>query len=174
MGRHLPPPFLWERINIKIIDTLAGMPHKFCRTTWEQYIHSIDSNLLVLLEEDAKVYDFEAQILPVIQACLSQPDKMQQAHQSFIAATNALAGKVDFDVDVILYLGLCNGAGWVTQLGGRWVLLLGIEKIVELNWICLDKMRSLIYHELGHVWYYTQGSPMPRGTWFAQWRLGKF
>lgn len=42
--------------------------------------------------------------------------------------------------------------GWVATLRGRDVILLGLEKIVELRWNTLDAMRGLIFHELGHVY----------------------
>ena len=49
-------------------------------------------------------------------------------------------------------MGLCCGAGWVTKLGGKTVVLLGLEKIMELNWHGMNSMLGLIYHELGHVY----------------------
>ena len=59
------------------------------------------------------------------------------------------------DIDIVLYVGLCNGAGWVTNINGRDVILLGVEKILELNWLDEASMCGLIYHELGHA-YHTQ------------------
>ncbi|MBQ1467766.1 MAG: hypothetical protein IIZ27_04745, partial [Solobacterium sp.] len=44
------------------------------------------------------------------------------------------------------------GAGWVTTINGKTVVLLGIEKIMELNWQDTDNMTGLIVHELGHVY----------------------
>lgn len=59
------------------------------------------------------------------------------------------------DIDIVLYVGLCNGAGWVTNINDRDVILLGVEKILELNWLDEASMCGLIYHELGHS-YHTQ------------------
>lgn len=56
------------------------------------------------------------------------------------------------NADVALYLGFCNGAGWVTDIDAKTVVLLGIEKIIELDWVSVDDMRGLVYHELGHVY----------------------
>ena len=56
------------------------------------------------------------------------------------------------DADLVLYLGLCNGAGWVTTVSGKTTILFGIEKIMELNWQDPGSMTGLIYHELGHVY----------------------
>ena len=63
----------------------------------------------------------------------------------------------ELEIDIVLYVGLCNGAGWVTNINGRDVILLGIEKILELNWYDEDSMRGLIYHELGHVYQMQYG-----------------
>lgn len=87
----------------------------------------------------------------------------ENAHLSFCKATDELEhtlyvqfGKT-LDIDIIFYLGLCNGAGWVTEYHGNTVILLGIEKIMELNWCSLDDMYGLIYHELGHVYHKKYG-----------------
>lgn len=66
--------------------------------------------------------------------------KLEQVHSSFVEATQRLQKRFieafgnDLDVDIILYLGLCNGAGWATSLTGKKTVLLGIEKIIELDW----------------------------------------
>ena len=39
------------------------------------------------------------------------------------------------DVEIVLYLGLCNGAGWVVTIDNKTYCLLGIEKILELNMV---------------------------------------
>ena len=54
-------------------------------------------------------------------------------------------------------MGLCNGAGWATSLDGRDAVLLGIEKIIELNWQDESAMQALIFHEIGHIWHKTYG-----------------
>ncbi|MCI5654784.1 MAG: hypothetical protein MR311_11035 [Lachnospiraceae bacterium] len=64
----------------------------------------------------------------------------------------AVPGAKELCLDGILYLGLCNAAGRVTMIHGRRVILLGIEKIMELNWCDINSMTGLIIHELGHVY----------------------
>lgn len=64
----------------------------------------------------------------------------------------------DLDIDIVLYIGLCNAAGWVTNINGRDVILLGVEKILELNWYDEDSMHGLIYHELRHVYHKQHGT----------------
>ena len=96
--------------------------------------------------------------LPVLNAVQHNPEQRETAVRSFLGVTENLDRKIQerfgrtVDCDVILYLGLCNGAGWVTTLNGKTVVLLGIEKIMELNWQDTDAMTGLIIHELGHVY----------------------
>ena len=59
---------------------------------------------------------------------------------------------------VVLYLGLCNAAGRETFLGGKKVVLLGVEKILELNWDSEEKLKALLYHEIGHIWHEIYGN----------------
>ena len=61
----------------------------------------------------------------------------------------------NIELEIILYLGLCNGAGWATTLNNKDVILLGIEKIIELNWYNEDDLKGLIFHEIGHIWHKT-------------------
>jgi hypothetical protein len=57
----------------------------------------------------------------------------------------------------MLYVGLCNGAGWVVNLDSEQYVLLGIEKIIELDWCDTKAMYGLIYHELGHIYQMQHG-----------------
>lgn len=117
------------------------------------------------MEGDASSYDFDKQVIPVITYALNNAVKLEQAHSSFVEVTQQLQKRVievfgdDLDVNIILYLGLCNGAGWATSLAGKKTVLLGIEKIIELDWCDLSSMSSLIYHKIGHIWYDTFDNP---------------
>ena len=88
---------------------------------------------------------------------------MGKLHNSFCKVTDGLHEKIiesfgkKIDVDIVLYVGLCNAAGWVTTINGKNVILLGIEKIFELNWYDENSMYGLIYHELGHVYHKQYG-----------------
>ncbi|MBO4235732.1 MAG: hypothetical protein J5928_04750 [Firmicutes bacterium] len=96
--------------------------------------------------------------LPVLNSVPNNIDKINRITQSFYAVTENLPEKISnkfgktLDVDIILYLGLCNGAGWVTTIGEKTTVLLGIEKIIELDWCDIYSMNGLILHELGHVY----------------------
>lgn len=88
-------------------------------------------------------------------------DFVSRNFQSVIDTLNDNLSKLfdtDPDINIILYLGLCNGAGWATTLDGKNTVLLGIEKIIELNWGSETNMRALILHEIGHLWHKMNGN----------------
>ena len=101
---------------------------------------------------------WEKDYLPVLNAVPHNIIRLDEITQSFYKITENLTEKIyhrfgkSLDVDIVLYLGLCNGAGWVTAINGKNTVLLGIEKIIELDWGGMDDMNGLILHELGHVY----------------------
>lgn len=154
---------------MRIIDTCPaflaayeGSVFRFER--WRSYIDSALPGLSPLLVSDVEEglhtggFTWENDCLPVLNAVARNGALRERAHDSFCRTTEDLERTIyarfgkSLDVDIIFYLGLCNGAGWVTQYHGRQAVLLGIEKIMELNWCGTDDMRGLIYHELGHVY----------------------
>lgn len=153
---------------LRIINTLgeigACFPGGvFDKSAWEGYARSFSKELCEKCESDAREYDFAGDILPVLNGVACAADDLAVACRSFEAVTSALQSRIsalfqdDIRLDIILYLGLCNGAGWATTLDGCDVVLLGIEKILELNWQGFDDMQGLILHEIGHIWHKTHG-----------------
>ena len=114
-------------------------------------------------------YSWENDILPVLDAVREEAERRVEAVRSFRAVTEHMDGKISrrfsrtVDADVILYFGLCSGAGWVTPVNGKTAVLLGIEKIIELGWCGENDMFGLIAHELGHV-YQDQYGVLRRDT----------
>ena len=53
------------------------------------------------------------------------------------------------DYNVVIYVGLENGAGWATEFMGRPSILFGLEAIAELNWY--ERLQGLVAHEFGHL-----------------------
>lgn len=158
---------------IKIIDTYSQIKNLFSSssfhyTKWKAYINSIYPGSSVLFENDIagyfenNNYTFEKDFLPIINAVHNHPD-LTTLHESFLLATHELNKKIvwkfhrELDIDIVLYLGLCNGAGWVTTINDTNTILLGIEKILELGWYSPASMYGLIYHELGHVYHNQYG-----------------
>ena len=98
-----------------------------------------------------------------------EKEKREEAIRSFHRVTDRLDERIfrrfgrTVDCDVVLFLGLCNGAGWVTPINRRTTVLLGIEKIMELDWCDEDAMTGLIVHELGHAYHAQYGKTQPEG-----------
>lgn len=158
---------------IRIIDTSDKIESlfidsKFNLTAWEIYINTIYENCSHYFTDDMNEciatgkYTFEYDFLPIINAVYKNP-KLDELCRNFKKVTSDLDSLViekfgrELDVDVVLYLGLCNGAGWVMNIGGRNTVMLGIEKIIELDWVDEISMIGLIYHELGHVYQMQYG-----------------
>lgn len=157
---------------IRVIDTYPLVADlfedgRFIFERWERYINSIYEDSASVFVDDMRQmcgegFTFEDSILPLLNA-VSDAEQCKKLHSSFLAVTEKLDEKVcrcfgrGIDCDVVLYLGLCNGAGWVTQINGRATVLLGIEKILELGWYEPEAMYGLVYHELGHIWHSCYG-----------------
>ncbi|MCM1254286.1 MAG: hypothetical protein NC321_15825 [Clostridium sp.] len=154
---------------MNIIDTYPAILTAYSGTTfsfakWKSYIDSALPGVFQTLVSDARKcletdkVCWETDYLPVLNHVAYDDELRKTAHASFCKATENLEHAIyvqfckKIDVDIIFYLGLCNGAGWVTEYHGHNAILLGIEKIMELNWCSLDDMYGLIYHELGHVY----------------------
>ena len=153
--------------TMKIINTCdiikSTFKNGFNIDLWREYAGEISEELASKCENDAKSYDFNKDVLPVIELALNEEkiDLVSKNFQSVIDTLNENLTKLfkeEPDIDIILYLGLCNGAGWATTLDGKNTVLLGIEKIIELNWCDETDMRALILHEIGHLWHKLNGN----------------
>lgn len=153
---------------MQIINTYESIKkafpdHTFVMDSWVKYASAISPELMEKCINDAEKYDFDGQVLPILNDALSHPAEMELLSNHFQTVINLLKlnySKLfdrDIPLDIILYLGLCNGAGQATTLGGRDVILLGMEKIIELQWYDEDGLLALIFHELGHVWHRIYG-----------------
>jgi hypothetical protein len=153
---------------IRIIDTYSKINTLFDKgnfnfSKWENYINEIYKDSANIFKGeineyiDSGKYTFKKDFLPIINA-VYENSNLDILHDSFSVVTSNLNENIiskfgkELNVDIVLYLGLCNGAGWVTKINGSNTVLLGIEKILELNWFDLKSMYGLVYHELGHVY----------------------
>lgn len=152
---------------MKIINTCEEIKATFVDgfniDLWRKYAKEISNELPSKCENDAKGYDFEKEVLPVLNLALNNEkiDFVNKNFQSVIKTLNSNLNKLfdkEPDINIVLYLGLCNGAGWATTLDGKNTVLLGIEKIIELGWGDETNMRALILHEIGHLWHKLNGN----------------
>ncbi len=151
---------------MKIIDTFDGIEScyddgEFKKSLWCNYMNVYLPFAKKIVEHVGGKYDFENDILPVLNNIPVQKEKLFEAHNSFCELVDGIDEKVksalgaELDVTVVFYLGLCCGAGWaVENLKGKKYVLLGAEKIVELDWCDKAQMAGLIYHEIGHLWHF--------------------
>ena len=152
---------------MRIINSCDSIKSTFCNgfdlVLWHKYAAEISSELPQKCKSDAKSYDFNKDVLPVLEAALNTDkiDFVSKNFQTVVDTLNANLSKLfdtEPDINIVLYLGLCNGAGWATTLDGKNTVLLGIEKIIELNWGDETNMRALILHEIGHLWHKLNGN----------------
>ncbi len=152
---------------MKIINSCLKIKSYFSNgfnmSVWRKYASEISEELPTKCENDAQKYDFNNDILPVIKNTLSNEkiDLVSRNFQTVIDTLNENLSKLfenEPDITIVLYLGLCNGAGWATTLDGKNTVLLGVEKIIELNWGDEINMRALILHEIGHLWHKLNGN----------------
>ena len=150
---------------MKIINTINKIDicfenGVFSKSGWDTYMEKVYPAAKKLVEADSASYHFERDILPVMNMVCANKDKLRRLNESFEKITDKLEEKIaatigtTIDADIVLYLGLCNGAGWATKVENRPVVLLGIEKIIELGWTDELSMIGLVYHELGHLWHF--------------------
>lgn len=126
-------------------------------SSWRDYINNDD--ICKLCIDDALKYDLDKQVIPIIKSCLASSEKLKTAYENFLAAYKIIIPRFEsqfgsVDMKIVLYLGLCNGAGWVVQYNGKKYILFGLEKIIELGWHTYEKISNLLSHELGHVYYF--------------------
>lgn len=152
---------------MKIINTCDSIythfSNGFDMALWREYAANISKELPSKCENDAKEYDFNKNILPIIETALNK-EKIDLVNKNFNTVIDTLKANLtklfneEPDINIILYLGLCNGAGWVTTLDGKNTVLLGIEKIIELDQGDEVNMLALILHEVGHLWHKLNGN----------------
>lgn len=133
----------------------------FDKKLWDNYASSAFPGLRTKVEQDfSRLSEYKDSIYTILNDVPKNIEAAETAHQSFVKATENLSDKikdkfnVDLDVTIILYLGLCNGAGWATTVNNQKVVLIGLEKVVELGWCSESDMQDLIYHELGHIYHF--------------------
>lgn len=152
-------------MSIHIIDTFRDcnrcfIDAVFSKEKWNEYIDNYLPYAREEIEYDVSKYNFKTDKLPVLNNVYLKKEEMIIMHESFLNVVLNVEEKIkqkledaSINVVIVLYLGLCNGSGWAVSLADIPHILLGMEKIIELNWYNENEMKGLIYHELGHVWH---------------------
>lgn len=159
---------------MRIVDTSIGFQSvfidgQFNLDKWEIYIDKWVPGAKELCLNDMKEcidsgYSWNENYLPILNAVYANNEKRKETVRMFHIVSEHLDEKIikvfgkAVDADIVLYIGLCNGAGWVTKLREKTTVLLGIEKIMELDWYNKDDMNGLIIHELGHIYQSQYGT----------------
>lgn len=150
---------------MKIIDTYDSIfsaydSGVFDKKLWDNYASSAFTGLKTKVEQDfSRLTEYKDKINTILNDVPKNIEAVETAHQSFVKVTQNLSDRIkdklniDLDVTIILYLGLGNGAGWATTVNNQKVVLIGIEKVIELGWCSENDMQDLIYHELGHIYH---------------------
>lgn len=150
---------------MKIIDTYNDIFNSyengvFNKELWDKYAFSVFPGLKTKVEQDfSRITEYKDKIFTILNDVMKKLQEAETAHNSFVKATENLSTEikckfgVDLDVTIILYLGLGNAAGWATIIDNKKVILIGIEKVIELGWCDENDMKALIYHELGHIYH---------------------
>jgi len=107
-------------------------------------------------------------------------EKMIQAYHNLLQIINDINKRVlsifnlDLELNIVLYCGLCNSAGWVDRYNGKRTILFGIEKITELQWHTMEKLEPLVAHELCHVIHFElRGEDdLPKGIKKNKYNIG--
>ena len=134
---------------MRVIDTTGEMnicfaSGQFRLEDWEKYIDASLPGAKELCLSDmrecvAAGYPWESDFLPVLNGVMKDARKREEAIKNFHAVADDFDERLKkrfgrtVDADLVLYLGLCNGAGWVTGINGTDTVLFGIEKTVCIS-----------------------------------------
>lgn len=112
---------------MKIINTINQISNIYSNGSfdikkWKEYVNSIDSKIEELCISDMMetidtgLYSFEKDFLPILNFVINEQNKLEELSSNFNIVTKELEDKIiskfnkTTDVEIVLYLGLCNGA----------------------------------------------------------------
>lgn len=123
---------------------------------WERYMYRWPELQAKCQEDHGETWRemFASYVFPKL--CRDN-EKISRAHNNLLAVLPAVWGKCNElfgpvgNINIVIYLGLGNGAGWVTDYEGAPSVLFGLENIADLNWMDTGSLEYLVAHELCHV-----------------------
>jgi len=177
---------------LRVLRSLSDPTPAEILAAWERFYGDCFPELLVKQTQDyaAAGEDWrEVAISRVFPPLRDRLEMMEEAGARIaqlwgeVTARARRAIGLEQDLLAIVHVGIGCGAGWATTYRGRPAVLLGLENIAELGWHTVERLESLIAHELGHVAHAMwRGEPLepvekdPLGLLysegFAQWVEG--
>jgi hypothetical protein len=110
--------------------------------------------------------------LPAIQDVYRRLKRIIPTIEERVRRTLDFRGQVLY----VLYVGIGNGAGWVTTYDGRPAVLFGLEAIIDSGFDSQKILEGLVAHELGHVvhfsWREGGGQKLGSGPWWQLYEEG--
>lgn len=108
----------------------------FSISEWKECINDlVDSDENIFISDMNEMinldhYSFDKEFLPILNNALRNEDKINDLVKIFYDVTleklyNDFGKSVD--VTIVLYLGLCNGAGWAVSLSNKQYILLEVK-----------------------------------------------
>ncbi len=107
---------------------------------------------------------------------------MQQAHQNLLELCEPIYSRAqqalafDSKANLVIYVGIGCGAGWVTPFRGLPAILFGLENIAESDWSAPETITGLVAHEIGHLahyyWRAQDGKAIGSGPWWQLYEEG--
>jgi len=115
-----------------------------------------------LLSKQTKVYEeagvnwqeIAKKLFPLI---LQRLSLMRKARDNILVVGNRICTKasekleLNFNITLVIYVGIGCGAGWATTYNREPAILLGLENIAEEKWHTKNKIKALLSHEIGHL-----------------------
>ena len=136
----------WKKYkNLPLKEQIEGWACEYMGT-WPDLLE-IQQKDYIDMSEDWRSVAAE-RIFPFLQSRLNS---MNEAHANLIKCIRPLHKSAmekfkinEFDVLYVIYVGIGNGAGWVTKLRNSRAILFGLEMIAECNWTESDSVKGLI------------------------------
>lgn len=127
---------------------------------WEKFYNSNFPEMGRKCKEDyeSKGYNWkEIGLTMVFNRSEEDFPNMIEGYKNLLKTFNGIEEKVkaifhiEMDINIVLYRGLLNSAGWVDEYEGKRAMLFGVDKIAKLGWQQEEKIDALVCHELCHV-----------------------
>lgn len=147
---------------MKCLDYLADIDAMLeCTTTerlfsaWNSYINRyplLATKLRDKIRKDGIAH--ETLMSNVFLPLLAKISRIETAREVALATIKTIEYKLASypidDLQLVLYIGNGNGAGWYTEYDGKPSILIGMENVLILGWDKKEQMTCLLAHEIGH------------------------